>query len=422
MIEDCAEDVEVVRILLTRTDVECRLEVADCLGDGIDRLARGNIDVVLLDLGLPDSHGLETYFAVQAASLDVPVVALSGLFDRALAMEAVRLGAQDYLVKGEITGPLVVRSMQFAIERMRQSQRLVEASREAGMAEVATGMLHNVGNVLNSVNVAANCMSDRLRGSRITGLMKANELLVQHSDDLAMFLTEDEKGKLLPGYLNKLTSQLLSERDDLSKELTELTENIEHIKEIVAMQQSFGRMSGVEQALNPVDLFEEAIKINFAGLQRHGVDLSSEFECDLPRITTDKHKVLQILVNLISNAKYAVSGSKIKDKQVTVRAEHHNGSIVMEVIDNGVGISSENLSKIFAHGFTTKKDGHGFGLHISALAARELGGSMSVHSDGLGKGARFSLTIPVAKKQPVEKAEKASAYGLPCSRAASTIS
>ncbi len=284
-------------------------------------------------------------------------------------------------------------------ERNRLQEKLLETSRLAGMAEVATGVLHNVGNVLNSVNVSAQVVADRVRTSRIAGLAKANALMDQHTEDLGTFITEDERGRHLPGYLHQLSDQLHGERDSVLEELGALMQNIEHIKEIVSMQQSYATKSGVTMQVSFADLVEDALKANDASLLRHEVELLREYE-ELPQVTTDKHKVLQILVNLISNAKHALIASDSTKKQITLRAGRSGEDrVIVEVQDNGVGIPTENQTRIFQHGFTTKKNGHGFGLHSSALAAKELGGSLTVHSDGPGHGATFSLTLPVKPTQ-----------------------
>jgi len=189
-------------------------------------------------------------------------------------------------------------------ERLELYDKFVESSRIAGMAEVATGVLHNVGNVLNSINVSAQVATDRVKKSRITGLVKANELIEQHADDLATFITSHESGKHLPEFLRELAKQLHVERDFVLDELGILREHIEHIKEIISMQQSFAHVAGVMERLNVADIVEAAIKINDAGLSRHSVTLKRDYKA-IPSITSDKHKILQILVNLISNAKRA---------------------------------------------------------------------------------------------------------------------
>ena len=302
---------------------------------------------------------------------------------------------------GEITGflgvlaDISVRKTAEA-EMTRLNRQLVDTSRAAGMAEVATGVLHNVGNVLNSVNVSANLVADKLRASKIVNLGKAAAMLREHQPDLGAFLTDDPKGRQLPGYLVSLADHLERERAVALQEVDSLRKDVDHIKDIVAMQQSYARVSGVVETLSLSALAEDALRMNEAALLRHEVRLVREF-AEIPLVPTDKHKVLQILVNLIRNAKYALDERGHADKRVTVRiAAAGPERVMISVGDNGVGIPAENLTRIFGHGFTTKQDGHGFGLHSGALAAKEMGGSLSVHSDGLGHGATFTLELPVA--------------------------
>lgn len=280
---------------------------------------------------------------------------------------------------------------------LEQSNRqLVKASRMAGMAEVATGVLHNVGNVLNSVNVSATIIANTVKQSRISHLAKAVGLIDQHRDDLGTFLTGDSKGKKLPSFLGLLSQQLASEQTCVLQELELLKKNLDHIKDIVAMQQSFAKVSGVTETLAVHELIEDTLRINDEALTRHQIEVVREFEVD-PIVNVDKHKVLQILINLMRNAKHACEASSTTDKKITVRVSpgQVEGLVSITIADNGVGISPENLTRIFGHGFTTKKDGHGFGLHSGALAARELGGSLTVQSEGAGRGAAFTLTIPL---------------------------
>jgi signal transduction histidine kinase len=182
--------------------------------------------------------------------------------------------------------------------------------------------------------------------------------------------------------------------------MTQLRRHIEHINQIVSMQQSYARVAGHEETLDVRQLIEDAIEINAAGLDRHDVHVRREIG-PLPLIVVDKHKVLQILVNLISNAKYALSESGRPDKLLTIRARtEREGFICLRVEDNGIGILPENLTRIFGHGFTTRRGGHGFGLHSGALAARELGGSLTAQSEGAGKGATFTLCLPLKTSPP----------------------
>jgi PAS domain S-box-containing protein len=276
----------------------------------------------------------------------------------------------------------------------KSHKELMEVSRRAGMAEVATGVLHNVGNVLNSVNVGSACVAESLRRSKAANLTKVVALLREHEADLGGFLTNDPKGKQLPGYLALLSDHLASEQADALKELAQLQKNIEHIKDIVTMQQSFAKLSGVTEIVNVSELVEDALKMNLSGLARHDIEVIKEFK-DTPLLTVEKHKALQILVNLVRNAKHACDASDLHEKKLTIRTTNGEHRVRIAVSDNGVGILSENLTRIFSHGFTTKKDGHGFGLHSGALAAKEMGGSLTVQSDGPGQGATFTLELPL---------------------------
>jgi PAS domain S-box-containing protein len=281
-------------------------------------------------------------------------------------------------------------------ELERVHKQLMLASRHAGMADVATNVLHNVGNVLNSVNVSANLVSDRIRKSKCTSLGRAAALLNEHSGDLADFLGGPQ-GRHLPAYLQELATELVAERDAAVAELSELRNNVEHIKQIVAMQQSYAKRGGITDTVDVRVLVEDSLRMNEGALSRHGVTIERDF-AEVPLVEVDKHKVLQILVNVIRNAKYACSEAQGAEKRVTVRLRATAAEIIIAVIDTGVGIPKENLERIFNHGFTTRSEGHGFGLHSSALAARELGGSLRGESAGLGKGATFTLTLPLARR------------------------
>jgi PAS domain S-box-containing protein len=280
-------------------------------------------------------------------------------------------------------------------EREELNRRLVETSRYAGMAEIATGVLHNVGNVLNSVNVSAALVTEKVRSSEIADLEQLARMLQEHSVDLGAFVTSDERGRLIPAYLSELGTHLMAERQTLLEELGALTKNIDHITDIVRMQQAYARVSGVLEPVVLSELVDDAIHINTAALHRHGVRVVSEYE-PTPPITLDKHRVLQILVNLISNAKYAMDETDSAEKVLTLRIERDLRTNCVRVIvrDTGVGISAQNLTRIFSHGFTTRKHGHGFGLHSCSLAAKAMGGSLSVSSAGPSAGATFILELP----------------------------
>jgi signal transduction histidine kinase len=277
-------------------------------------------------------------------------------------------------------------------------QQLLDASRRSGMAEIATNVLHNVGNVLNSVNISSSLIADGVRKSRASDLAGAVLLMKEHKNDLGTFITLDSRGQHLTAHLAQLSEHLMAEQMAAANELASLRQNIDHIKEIVAMQQNYATFGGVKEIVNVLDLVKDGMRMHEAGLQRHSVDVVRDF-AEVPPVNIEKHKVLQILVNLLSNAKHACQESARADKRVTIRVVKTDDKVRILVIDNGVGIAPENLTRIFNYGFTTRKGGHGFGLHSGALAAKEIGGSLTVQSDGPGQGASFTLELPQPTKE-----------------------
>jgi signal transduction histidine kinase len=283
-------------------------------------------------------------------------------------------------------------------------QRMMELSRAAGMAEIATGVLHNVGNVLNSVNVSTSLVVEKVRQSRVENLVAAVQMLEQHPGDLPAFLASDPKGQRVLPYLSKLGGHLRSERQSLLTELESLSSHVGHIKQIVATQQSYAKVSGLVENAELPEMVEDAIRIVESGMLRHGIRLERDFE-PLPPIAVEKHNVLQILLNLLRNAKQAVCenhGSQEPRIRIRIRRVGAN-RVSLAVEDNGIGLPPENLTKIFRHGFTTKADGHGFGLHSCALAASQMGGSLRAESDGPGQGATFTLELPLKNTHDLRK-------------------
>jgi ligand-binding sensor domain-containing protein/signal transduction histidine kinase len=298
------------------------------------------------------------------------------------------------LQKTELVSEIEERKrMELEVERIHRE--LVAASRQAGQAEVASSVLHNVGNVLNSVNVSTSLIRDHLGRLSSSNLEQAAEMIREHADDLGRYLTTDEKGRHFPRYLSEVSQYLSNEQEYLLNEINGLAQNVEHINEIVAMQQNYASVSGVHEKVDVSEVVENGITMNMGAFSRHGIKVIREYEA-VDYLTVDKHKLLQILVNILRNAKYACDESGSSEKKVTVRIKGVGKERVrVEIADNGVGIPPENLTRIFSHGFTTREHGHGFGLHSAALAAREMGGSLAVHSEGVGKGATFIMELPL---------------------------
>jgi PAS domain S-box-containing protein len=285
-------------------------------------------------------------------------------------------------------------------EKLRQAQtELIETSRLAGMAEVATGVLHNIGNALNSVNVSASLALNRVRQSRAASLAKVAQMLTEQGDRLAEFFAQDPRAAKVPPYLTQLGENLDSERVETLRELESLHRGLDHLKEIVAAQQSYARASGITENVSPSDLLEQALKISDAHMSSRDIEIIRQF-LPTPRVTVQRQQVLQVLVNLIRNAKESMKESGCAQPRLTLAVGVSPlGQVTISVTDNGGGIAPANLTRIFGFGFTTKKAGHGFGLHSSALVAKELGGSLMARSEGLGQGATFVLELPVAEAQ-----------------------
>ncbi len=279
-----------------------------------------------------------------------------------------------------------------ALEKIHQE--LVESSRLAGMAEVAKDILHNAGNILNSVNVSTNWIIEKLLDSKVQNLKKVTDMIEDNIEDIGTFLTKDPQGKHIPVYLTKLAKLLIDEQTIITKKLGALAGNVEHIKEIIDMQHQYSNVSGVEVTAFLREIVENAIEINQSDLEYHGIKVKREF-AEFGEVIIERHRVIQILVNLISNANHALTESEKEEKVLNIKFNKHGeDQLRIEVTDNGIGIIEENLTKIFRHGFTTKRHSHGFGLHRDALSAREMGGVLTVHSEGLEQGATFTLELP----------------------------
>ncbi|MGE4242632.1 sensor histidine kinase [Ramlibacter sp.] len=274
--------------------------------------------------------------------------------------------------------------------------RAVDA-RRVGMAEIATNVLHNVGNTLNSVNVSAELIRSRLANSRSGGLARAVGLMDAQGDDLPRFLRDDERGRMLPGYLRELSGALQREREEMLDHVANLAGNIDHIKRVVATQQAYAGASIVTERIDVGDLIDDALRIAAAS-SGDGRVAMERVVAPLPPLRLDKTRALQILVNLLANAVQAVAQGLAQGTttapRVTVSAAAEGERLRIRVQDNGCGIDRANIARIFQHGWTTRAGGHGFGLHSCANAAEEMGGSLTAQSDGPGTGAIFTLDLP----------------------------
>lgn len=289
------------------------------------------------------------------------------------------------------------RRVQQRTTELRQAQSdLVATARRAGMAEIATNMLHNIGNVLNSVTVSARLITTTVSNSKSSTLSDIVAILDERASDLPGFFAHDTRAKLVPHYLELLATTLKEEQRRVLEDLARLSASVQHIVEIVAMQQSYAGVSGsVIESIRVHDLVEDALRMDDGSLARSGLTVVKDI-AEMPELALDKLRMLLIMVNLIKNAKQAMGDNNDASREILLKADLAEGSrLRIQVKDAGEGIAPENLTRIFAHGFTTRQDGHGFGLHSCALAAMEMGGKLTAESDGPGRGATFTLEIPV---------------------------
>ena len=272
------------------------------------------------------------------------------------------------------------------------NQSLVDLARKAGMIEVTNSVLHTVSNVLNSINTSASVIYEKISKSEVTSLTEIAKLIDAHRNHMNDFLTNDEKGKKCLEFIILLAKVLPEEHGDVMEEVHLLTNKVEHVKYIIQMQQGLEGNNNLLEEVDISSLINDALSIN--GLN-NTTKFSIETHCqNIPRLVLNKVKLVQILVNIIQNAKAAVTENGKDLKIISISAFIENNKLVIEIEDNGTGIDSTVIKKIFSFGFTTKKHGYGFGLHSSLNSAKEMEGTLKVESQGKGKGAKFRLEVP----------------------------
>lgn len=289
---------------------------------------------------------------------------------------------------------LEIKVQERTAELKELNSKMVGIARSAGMAEVASGVLHNVGNVLNSVNVSTSMLRSQAENWKAGNLAKIAEMMKSNKDDICDFMENDEKGKVIIPYLEGLSGKMKSDQQKHIEEINCLADNVDHIKNIISMQQSYTGSMGVIETLKSSSIIEDAIKINISSIENHNIVLSRKYEDD-PEISVDKHKLIQVMVNLISNAKYAVLNNEDDNREITIGIRQNSSKVVLYVEDNGVGINEKDIGRLFEFGYKKREGGHGYGLHHSALVLKELRGGIDVESKGPGYGSKFEINIPV---------------------------
>ncbi len=340
------------------------------------------------------ASGLLTLVALLFAMRWLVIGPLGSLTRHATSVgESGHLGGRIDLKRSDELGTLA-RAYDRMLEQLEEFRaNSVTMSRQAGMAEVAAGVLHNVGNAMTNVGVLAETLGSKVARSKASSLTKVSALLEEHKDDLPAFFGEGRQGQQLPGYIAQLADHLSSEMADVHRDLMGLREGLQHVKLIVASHQSIAKPSNFVEEVDLSEVVAGSLVLVEPSFRRHGIAVEVE-AAPRSRVRCDRSKLSQVLVNLLTNAKEAMISAKIPAPRVRVRAGVDDGTAFVEVIDNGPGIDPQHRDRLFSKGFSTKAEGHGIGLHHSWLAVREMSGTLGVAEPEPGRGATFRLELP----------------------------
>jgi len=394
------------RSVLISLDPKALVQWVPTVQKGIAQIESGNsYDVIVLDCR-KEGWEWEQVRQIQQKDKVAVILEIVKIHEGESDREKIAEDTVGYRVD-ETMAPTVLKwVLQQAQERKRfladQEQlrsQLGEAAYKIEMADVASTVLHNVGNVLTSVTVAANMVESVIDQSSVSLVNRMAELMKAHDEDLGTYLTEDPKGKRIPLSLEKLGNHLIEEQQAIIKEMKGLVRNIHHMKQIIASHQTMAKSAGKAEQISLVDVLSHALELSFQPGDAEWITIDRDYQA-VPIVLADQHQLLQILVNLLRNAKQAMR-QQAQDNHVlklSLKYQNEDETSVLLIQDSGMGIAPEHLSKMFTRGFTTKKDGNGIGLHSSILAIQNMGGSMHVQSDGLGRGATFTLVFPVQKE------------------------
>ena len=405
LIDDNEDDAMIAQAMLARVrGLTFDVEWTSTFQQGLQKIKENSHDICLLDYSLGQENGLKILGEALKFGCCVPIIMMTGTTDREIDLQAIKLGVADYVIKAETNPGLLERVIRHArerrkaaVEREELTQQLVESSRRLGMAEVASDVLHNVGNALNSLTVSAGLIAQHVREMPIQDVNRTSALLESHRDDLGSFITQDAKGQRVLGFLTQVGSHLRDQHAQTCQDLDTLLAQIDHVKDIIVAQEDVARTSSTHEPVLLKDLVETALKINAPGFDKSHISITRDY-VDLPQVITDKRQILQIVVNLIRNAKDAIHRQEQGPHSMTIRIHPHsetNNRILIQVSDTGIGIPPDQLHRIFAQSFTKKSDEKGAGLHHNAIVAKNLGGSLTASSEGVGQGATFTLELPV---------------------------
>ncbi len=280
-------------------------------------------------------------------------------------------------------------------EKLKSAQdEIVKKKYKSELADITTGTLHNVKNILNSVKISSEILYNICSEGAIQGLRKANNLLEENKDNMEEFILKDQKGKKLMQYYLKIGELFDREEAESLKHLKRLREKVNAIEHIVTAQQGYAGKSEAED-VSLEDLIEDALVMQAGSFEAHDIKVIKEYS-DTPHVMAIKTKLMHVFINLIKNAKEAMVETPHEQRKLWFKTGQTDDSVFVQVKDTGCGIKEEDKKKMFQHGFTTKEKGHGFGLHSCFAYMKEMGGDMHVESQGQGKGATFILNFSAA--------------------------
>ncbi len=361
--------------------------------------------LAFVDVRMPDGwNGIETIKQFWRINPNLQIVICTAYSDFSWRQIRERLGQSDrLLLLKKPFDPLEVRQLTYSLcgrarteEQLRlSSQELAQKAHLAGMAEVAGAVLHNVGNVLNSLNVSASLLREKIEHSRLTDLRRVAGLVVERREALAGFFREDTGGRLLPDLIAATVETLEAEHAGQLAELDSVVQGVAHIREVVQLQQNYTNASARCETARPEELITDALSLCRADVELFGACIKREFAPDVPTVLVDRHAVLEILINAMRNALDAMEAQPADEHVITLRVGlAPSGAVRLSITDTGIGIAPEHYARLFTYGFTTKSDGHGFALHHGIMAARKMGGTLQITSPGPGRGATCTLDLP----------------------------
>lgn len=396
LIEDDEDDHYIIRKLLSKIrNFDYEIKWVDTVTEAVAAIQTGVFDTVLTDYQLRDGTGLDVIRKAVQANKNLPLIMLTGNQDPRIDEASMGIGADDFLPKEELTGPLLSRTIRHSIFRKRTEQELRESEdRNRELAEFSSAVLHNIGNVLNSVNVSTGRVVKNLRESKITSLEKTKELLEANKDN-PDFLSQDPKGRMLPPFLVRLAELLQQEHQQNLTEAEKIRKGLGLMKEVIKTQQTHAKHGMELEDLDLREVISDALNVNMAALMRHRIEVQTLYHSDI-RVQAQKVKLTHIMINLIKNSIEAMAEVP-ESQQRTIKielGENDRRQPMMTIQDRGHGVEAAQLKKIFDHGFTTKQRGHGFGLNYCFKTMRELGGSIHAESEGPDTGTKFVLTFP----------------------------